>query len=235
VRIVLGPEAVTVFNTVRKLSRTVNQVLNMIVHSIFPEFQYEIAQGNIKKSHKLFRVSIIIVFFTALVGTFFLSVFGLWFYEIWTSSTIEVPPLMWNVFIVSILFNSLWWASTMVYSALDKPYYFALSGVLAAAVSVVSSYFLAQFFGLNGVAIGSLSLDLILSFLMLPYACKLLKIKKSELIVEGFKDFKNMAAQVFVKISKAKHAKRNESVDNQKIENQSTGRSKTTNILKNKN
>jgi hypothetical protein len=69
---------------------------------------------------------------------------------------------------------------------------------------------------------------------MLPYACKLLKIKKSELIVEGFKDFKNMAAQVFVKISKAKHANRNESVDNQKIENQSTGRSKTTNISKNK-
>ena len=37
---------------------------------------------------------------------------------------------------------------------------------------------------------------------MLPYACKLLKIKKSDLIAEGFKDFKNMAVQVFVKILK---------------------------------
>ena len=235
VRIVLGPEAVTVFNTVRKLSRTVNQVLNMIVQSIFPEFQYEIAQGNTKKSHKLFRVSIIIVFFTALIGAFSLSVFGLWFYEIWTNSTIEVPIVMWNVFIVSILFNSLWWASTMVYSALDKPYYFALSGVLAATVSVVASYFLAQFLGLNGVAIGSLSLDLILSFLMLPYACKLLKIKKSDLIAEGFKDFKNMAVQVFVKILRTKHTQRNDSLDDQKITNQSTTRSKTTNSSKNKN
>ena len=101
----------------------------------------------------------------------------------------------------------------MVYSALDKPYYFALSGVLAATVSVVASYFLAQFLGLNGVAIGSLSLDLILSFLMLPYACKLLKIKKLDLIAEGFKDIKNMAVQVFVKILRAKHTQRNESVD----------------------
>ncbi|MDA9111629.1 polysaccharide biosynthesis C-terminal domain-containing protein, partial [Flavicella sp.] len=187
----------------------------------FPEFQYEIAQGNIKKSHKLFRVSIIIVFFTALVGTFFLSVFGLWFYEIWTSSTIEVPPLMWNVFIVSILFNSLWWASTMVYSALDKPYYFALSGILASIISVVASYFLAQFLGLNGVAIGSLSLDLILSFLMLPYACKLLKIKKIDLITEGFKDFKNIAVQIFFKILRMKHAQRKDSLDDQRIVNQS--------------
>ena len=50
VRIILGPEAVTLFNTVRKLSRTVNQVINMVTQTILPEFQYEIAQGNTKKS-----------------------------------------------------------------------------------------------------------------------------------------------------------------------------------------
>ena len=67
---------------------------------------------------------------------------------------------------------------------------------------------------------------------MLPYACKLLKIKKIDLIAEGFKDFKNMAVQVFVKILRAKHTQRNDSLDDQKIANQSTTRSKTTTVRK---
>ena len=234
VRIILGPEAVTLFNTVRKLSRTVNQVINMVTQTILPEFQYEIAQGNTKKYHKLFRVSIITVFFVAMIGVFSLSVFGLWFYKIWTNSAIEVPVIMWNIFIVSILFNSLWWASTMVYSALDKPYFFALSGILASIVSVVASYFLGQYIGLNGVAIGSLSLDLILSFLMLPYACKLLKIKKIDLITEGFKDFKNMTVQVFGKKLEAKHAERNQRFGDEMIKFQSPRRFKSNSDSKNK-
>ena len=122
----------------------------------------------------------------------------------------------------------------MVYSALDKPYFFAMSGILASIVSVVASYFLGQSLGLNGVAIGSLSLDLILSFLMLPYACKLLKIKKTELITKGFKDFKNMTVQVFGKKSETKHAERNQSMGNQMIKFQSLIRFKSNSDSKNK-
>jgi len=109
-----------------------------------------------------------------------------------------------------------------------------LSGILASIVSVVASYFLGQYIGLNGVAIGSLSLDLILSFLMLPYACKLLKIKKIDLITEGFKDFKNMTVQVFGKKLEAKHAERNQRFGDEMIKFQSPRRFKSNSDSKNK-
>ena len=37
IRVILGPESVTIFNTVRSLTRSVNQLYTMINVSVFPE------------------------------------------------------------------------------------------------------------------------------------------------------------------------------------------------------
>lgn len=174
VRIVLGPSAVAVFNTVRTLSRSVNQFYGIINGSVFPELQYELGQGNWEKSRKLFRSSIAATFLLALGGMAFLFFFGIWFYEIWTNKALNPPSAMWNIFVIGIGFNAIWWTSEMVFRALNQPYRFAIAGILASFVSVVLTYVLSSKWGLTGAAGGTLALDLLLAFFVLPVSCKLI-------------------------------------------------------------
>ena len=176
VRIILGPEAVAIFNTVRTLSRSVNQLLNIISSSIFPELQYEIGEGNIRSAQKIYRISIIFSFIIAISGVMFLAFFGLWFYQIWTNNELNVPPTMWYIFIVGILFHACWWSSEPVFRAKNEPYKFALVGVFAAFVSVSLTYIFSKYWGLTGAALGALSLDVIMAFVIIPKSLNLLNL-----------------------------------------------------------
>ena len=77
-------------------------------------------------------------------------------------------------------------------------------GVGGAIVSVILTYFLSQQFGLVGAALGALSLDLILVFLVIPYACKLMRMSLKELVVNGLDDFRAGVRTLTSKISKTK-------------------------------
>lgn len=189
VRIVLGPEAVAVFNTVRTLSRSVNQLFTMINASVFPELQYEIGAGNTIKAQKLYRVSIISVFIAAICGAGFLAAFGLWFYRFWTHNELNLPSSMWYIFVIGILFNALWWTAAMIFRAKNEPYKFAFAGVVCSIISVISSYFLAQYYGLNGAAIGSVVLEIFMAIYILPLGCKLMGIKVKDIFKNGLDDF----------------------------------------------
>lgn len=174
VRLTLGPMAVTIFNTVRTLARSVNQIFNMISLTVFPELQFEIGAGNLEKARKLFRLVFIGVFFLSIVCLFFLYFFGLWFYNIWTSKSLNPPEGMWNVFIVGVAFNALWWIGTIIFQAFNKPYYFTIPSVIISIISVFFTYILSLKYGLTGAAIGAFILDFVLAFYILPMGCKLL-------------------------------------------------------------
>ena len=192
VRIILGPEAVAVFNTVRTLSRSVNQLLNIVSSSIFPELQYEIGQGNTDKAQKIYRFSIISSFLIAFSGVLFLALFGLWFYELWTHNELKVPSLMWYIFVLGVLFNAFWWSSEPVFRAKNEPYKFASVGVGSAVISVFLTYVFSKYFGLTGAALGALSLDVLMAIIILPISLQMLNMKVADLLSEGYSDIKNL-------------------------------------------
>jgi O-antigen/teichoic acid export membrane protein len=188
VRIVLGAEAVAVFNTVRTVSRSINQLFTMINNTVFPELQFEIGAGNFVKAHKLFRISVWLAFICAIAGVLFLLFFGQTFYSIWTNNKLEAPTLMWNILIVGILFNAMWWTAGVVFRAVNKPYQFSIMGVIAAVISVITSYFLSEEIGITGAALGTLLLDVLLAFYVLPVSSRLLGISLQEVIKNGPRD-----------------------------------------------
>lgn len=174
IRLTLGPLAVTTFNTVRTLVRSVSQVFNMITLSVFPEFQFEIGAGNLEKARKVFRLTFIGIIACAFLGILFLYTLGPWFYTVWTKKALDPPPAMWNIFILSIGFNAIWWMATIIFQAYNKPYLFTLAGTIAAVISVFATWYFSSRYGLTGAALGSLTLDMLLAFYLLPLGCKLL-------------------------------------------------------------
>lgn len=100
VRITLGAEAVAIFNTVRTVCRSVNQLFSIINASIFPDLQYEYGQGHIQTVHKYFRVAVVLSMLIGFIGCSVLAIFGLNIYGWWTNSVLTVPHSVWNAFML---------------------------------------------------------------------------------------------------------------------------------------
>lgn len=148
VRIVLGPEAVAIFNTVRTVCRSVNQLFSIINASIFPDLQYEYGQGHISTVHKYFRVAVLISMIIGFSGCLFLAIFGLDLYGWWTKSVLTVPDSVWNVFMIGVFMNAVWWTSVVTYRMTNQPYHFAIASTITAFVSVGITYLLSIPLGL---------------------------------------------------------------------------------------
>ncbi|WP_282162226.1 lipopolysaccharide biosynthesis protein [Ulvibacterium marinum] len=200
VRIVLGAEAVAVFNTVRTLSRTVNQLLNILSSSIFPELQYEIGEGNLEKARKIYRFSVISSFLIAFVGVVLLAFFGLWFYNLWTQNELNVPTMMWYIFVMGILFHAFWWSSEPVFRAKNEPYIFARAGVSIAIASVFLTYIFSELWGLTGAALGTVGLDMLMAVIILPLGSSLLGMNTKDVFKYGFRDLKQIYVLLMAKL-----------------------------------
>ncbi len=181
VRIALGPECVAVFNTVRTICRSVNQLFSIISSSISPDLQYEYGQRNLQTVHRLFRIAVTFSMLTGLLGTAFLTLFGLDIYELWTRSILTVPAGMWIAFIIGILFNAVWWTSSVAYRIANQPGHFAIASTATACLSVGISYLLSIQLGLTGAALGAVFFDAAMMLYVLPDSCRLLNMRVKDL------------------------------------------------------
>ena len=204
VRIVLGAEAVAIFNTLRTLSRSLNQLFFMIKSTVFPELQFEIGTGNWTVAKRIFRVALLGVFLLSSLGFLFLLFFGLDFYNIWTNNELQVEKPVWYVFISGMLLNALWWTTEMVFGAVNKPYKLATFGVAAALTSVGLTYVFSNYLGLLGAAIGAVSLDFILVLIIIPLGCKLMHMSVTDLFKHGLSDFRAIGTTVKLKVQNFK-------------------------------
>ena len=190
VRIALGPEAVAIFNTVRTVCRSVNQLFSIINASIFPDLQYEYGQGHIQTVHKYFRVAVLLSMFIGFIGCIALVLFGLDLYGWWTKSVLTVPHSVWNVFMLGVLLNAIWWTSVVTYRMTNQPYHFAIASTITAFVSVGLTYLLSTPFGLLGAAIGCTLFELVMALYVLPDSCRLLGMNISGLFTNISDDSK---------------------------------------------
>ena len=183
VRITLGAEAVAIFNTVRTVCRSVNQLFSIINASIFPDLQYEYGQGHIQTVHKYFRVAVILSMLIGFIGCSVLVAFGLNVYGWWTNSVLTVPHSVWNVFMLGAFFNAVWWTSVVTYRMTNQPYHFAIASTVMSFVSVGLTYVLSFPFGLLGAAIGCTLFELVMALYVLPDSCRMLGMKPKDLFL----------------------------------------------------
>lgn len=181
VRITLGAEAVAIFNTVRTVCRSVNQLFSIINASIFPDLQYEYGQGHIQTVCKYFRVAVILSMLIGFIGCSVLVAFGLNIYGWWTNSVLTVPHSVWNVFMLGAFFNAVWWTSVVTYRMTNQPYHFAIASTVMSFVSVGLTYVLSFPLGLLGAAIGCTLFELVMALYVLPDSCIMLGMKPKDL------------------------------------------------------
>ncbi|MCF0190500.1 MAG: hypothetical protein HUJ96_04475 [Marinilabiliaceae bacterium] len=196
VRIVLGPASVAMFNTVRTVCRSVNQLFSIVNFGVFPEMQYEYGRGNLPIVQRLFRVSILVSLVIALCGFVVLLFAGPYIYNLWTHNELIVPSDVWLVFMLGVVLNAIWWTAMVVYRVTNKPYHFAVVATIMASLSVGMSYILAGFFGLLGVALGALLFDVVMVLFVPNDACKLLSMSGCDLWTHFSQDLETVKSVV---------------------------------------
>lgn len=165
VQAVLGPAAVALFGTARTLVRSVNQILTLIKHSIWPELSYLFGAGDKVRTVRLHRVGVGMSVAIAFAGVLVLALIGPFLYELWVGKTISLPKRLLLLFLLPIPFNALWITSSVVHYACNQHEGLAKRYLLASVLSLLFCVVLSFFKGIEGAAISTLVADIVL----IPY------------------------------------------------------------------
>lgn len=195
VRIVLGPMAVAIFNTVRTVCQSVHALFSIVNGSIYPELQIAYGKGDGKLVKKIYINSLQLVFIAAVLSLLVLLFCGQNLYSWWTKNELEISTIVWYIFMLGIPFNALWWTSGTVFRALNKPAKFSLIGLLSAFISALLAFILTHTLDLAGAAIGFVSMDIIMVIFIVPMANKEIGVELNELF--NIEDLKNGIVGIF--------------------------------------
>lgn len=192
VRIVLGPIAVTVFNTARTLIRSSSQAFAMLITATYPDFQFELAAGRKEQATKIFTITLGLNIAMAIAFIIGIGFFGETLYHLWTNKALTVSFDVWLVFMASVLFYALWFTFSFIFEAINKPYTYTLASLVCAIIAVFISWILCTYIGLIGAAIGNLCFDVLMCIILLPLGANILNKNVFSMIKDSMFSLKNL-------------------------------------------
>ncbi len=173
---VLGPVAVVTFTTARTISRSANQIMNLINNSIWPEVSMAFGSGDMDLARKLHRracqLSIVLCLGIALV----VAVLGQFTWKLWTVGKIPTDQVLLWVMLFQLVVSSLWFTSAVIPIAVNKNGGMAKVIVTTSALSLGLAWAAMQVFGLGlrGAAAAVVLADLLNTVFVLKISLGLL-------------------------------------------------------------
>ncbi len=165
VGIVLGPLAVTVFSTMRTLTRSAFIILETIKQTIWPELSAAFGVENWGYARKLHARACQGSFVACAAAVSFLGVFGDRIYHLWTHGRLSFDRGLFRALLLVVLADSLWYASSATSIACNLHQKVAMAYAAGSAASVVVAYLTLPALGLMAAALALLVVDVA----MIPY------------------------------------------------------------------
>lgn len=162
---VLGPAAVTAFNTMRMMTRFVNTLLSAYYGTVRPEISIAYGRGDIALIRRLHGMACQVAIWLAVCAAVGFATIGDWVLALWTHGQVALDPWLLAGLIAAMLFYALWFASSMVFYGTSRHHGLALMLVATNAVSVGVAYVLLDLVGLPGAGIAAAAAE----FAMLVY------------------------------------------------------------------
>jgi O-antigen/teichoic acid export membrane protein len=171
----LGPASVTLFSVLRTLSRTAWQMLNIVNNSIRPELSVALGTGDLPLARTLHRRSCQTAFWLALVTVSGLFFTGEWIFRTWTGYQMTFDPTLFHLMLLVIMANSLWNTSQAVPISINKHQPVAIRYLLSTLCALLLAVLFIPMWGLQGVAMSQLLIDIVMSIYVLRVSLMLLQ------------------------------------------------------------
>lgn len=162
IQLILGPAAVALYGTARTMVRVVNQSLDLVSKSIWPELSYQFGRQDYHAARYLHRLGVGLCLLLAIGGVIALSFTGDILYRLWLGDEIHLPLHLLILFLIPIPFNALWLTSSTVLMASNKHGELSRRYVVATLLAAIGCALLTWWFGIEGAAVSTLIADLIL-------------------------------------------------------------------------
>lgn len=161
----IGSAAVAIFSTCRTLTRSVNQILEVVNQTIWPEIAHKIGQKDWPGVQDIHRRAVLISLIAGIAGLLGLYIAGPTIYSIWTRGHIKIESSLLFFFLLSIPGAALWSTSAVVQLASNQHVDLAKRYVIGCILSVVFCVLVTPVFGIRGAAIATTGLDIV----MIPF------------------------------------------------------------------
>jgi O-antigen/teichoic acid export membrane protein len=169
-----NPVVAVTFATFRTVANSLLQVGSVISSSTLPEISSAWGRGDLNLCRnilvKAIRYSVAI---TMVLGLFALLT-GHWIIPLWTRSQVPYEATVFGLIVFSGIINSLWLVMSTTVAATNRHANLAFSYVFLSILFVGGAYLSILHFGLVGVGVGLVLLNVIMCFLTIQYASFLL-------------------------------------------------------------
>ncbi|WP_068858265.1 lipopolysaccharide biosynthesis protein [Perlucidibaca aquatica] len=170
----LGPSGAALWGTLRIVIRSGNQVLELVSQTLWTEFQALYARKDVAALRRMHRLGLLISLALSSLVALFLATCGPFLFDFWTGGKFVVDNTSWFALICSLIPFSLWWLSSEMLRAVNRPW---LINAWALAFSLVF-LILIQLLKVKGIAafsISSLIFDLLMMAVIIPTVHKFLR------------------------------------------------------------
>ncbi|MEW6603009.1 MAG: hypothetical protein AB1499_18705, partial [Nitrospirota bacterium] len=170
----LGSSSVVMFATTRTVINGGYQLMTMINHAVWPEMSIAYGKNNMELARKLhssaFKATVVLSILFA-VGLFFT---GEWIIKTWTLGKVMVSPVFLNLMLATLIANALWYASSMIPIAINKHEKITVYYMIVTGLSLLNSLWIIPLLKLNGAALVSLGIHLLMSYYVVRTALTML-------------------------------------------------------------
>lgn len=150
--VLLGPEAIVVFNTIRTLTRVPQQAVEMICNSVWAEFSLAHGAGDTAMMRRLHRQAIGLNVWSVAFICLLLVLFGKPVYEVWTRGEVAWHATLFAGMLLVVVVNMFHFASAISLVAVNRHEPLSIAFLVSAIASLAMAVPLIQAFGLTGMA-----------------------------------------------------------------------------------
>lgn len=170
----MGPVMAVTFSTMRTIANSALQIISIISASIWPEISKSFGSGDYESAKMLHRISCKASLWISLISVIIIYIFSEDILSIWTNGKVIPDPIFLKIILLTIFLNSFWQASSIVLMSINKHGKMAILYLLSTILSLLISFTLIEDYGLPGVGVSLLLIEIIMVSFVIRYSMKVL-------------------------------------------------------------
>lgn len=172
VGVVLGPGTVPIFTVLRTLSQLAGQPKEIIKRLVLPEMGLAFGMGNKKIFGLLFLRSSQLALWSSIIVCALLGIAGEYILSFWTRGSISMHWGLFTFLLLALIINSLWNTAMQIAASINRHGRIAVMfSVVYGALAFVIAFGATHLFGLVGVGMAILLVEIIMTMYVVPFGC----------------------------------------------------------------
>jgi O-antigen/teichoic acid export membrane protein len=170
-----GSTSVAIFSVMRTLSRVPYQVTFSFSSSVSPEMSSAYGAGDINLLRKLHRKSWFLTVILVLLAASSIALWGEWVTGVWLHKQNAYDVFILHGLLATSVLLAIWSASSMVLVSVNQHAKIAIYYVLVNGIGVAASYLASLYFGIQGLIITLILVELVMLLVIFPKALAISK------------------------------------------------------------